>query len=403
MSSLNQEINAEGDIYLTKKDLLKLAGIGVNQFKLYPHKRIVIKANGKESSRTFGKGERVRLVTKTPSEFDNIFRGRGLLTKPSPISRYGFASATCSDDVTHEFLVVERNGEDMVYVEDVFPISFGRTKNVFPRYYWIEVTRLIQIGFATSNVPYAATEQTDSLYLDEEMNDKTSDDIARELFLVEELGHAHNTISDLEFSVTGWRTQCNLLQKTVAELKEKMKSGSMDSFEQLGVDSTEISPTSHHQSSSLMNRLHGSSHSQSSSSSSSQMGFGGGIVTARKAHSRELEIENARLRTEIERLREEQTRLQQTSSTSSTSHVRRTKTEIRKNVLKDVIAASKLAENQLDNDEIVGSGIGSGSSGPLASCGMGMTTGVSIGCSYEAENNRDHKAKMRKVTPYKEG
>ena len=343
-------------------------------------------------------------MTKTAGEFDNIFRGHGHLTKPSPISRYGFCSATCSDDATHEFLVVERNGEDMVYVEDVFPPSFGRTKNVFPRYYWIEVTRLIQIGFATSKVPGAATEQTESNYIDEEMNDKTSDDIARELFLVEELGHAQNTISDLEFAVAGWRTQCNLLQQTVVELKEKAKTGSMDSFDQLGVDSTEVSPSSHNQSSS-MNRLRGQPnrsqvqfHSQSSSSSS-QMGSGGN-VDARKSHSHELEIELAALRAENARLREEQTRLQQESSASQ---MRRAKTQVRKNVLKDVIAASKRAANQLGDDDEVD---GSGSAEPIdpsASGGMVMTsTGVGRACSYGAEN-RDHKAKMRKVTPYKEG
>ena len=177
-----------------------------------------------------------------------------------------------------------------------------------------------------------------------------------------------------------------------------MKTGSMDSFEQL---TTEISPSAHNQSSS-MSKLRGQpdqslvqSHSQSSSSSS-QMGLGG-IVDARKAHSRQLEIDNAALRAENARLREEQTRLQQPSSTSQ---MRLEKTKIRQNVLKDVIAASKRAEdNQVGNDDVDGSGSG----GPLGLDGMGMTSmGVGSGCSYEAEN-RDHKAKMRKVTPYKEG
>lgn len=199
--SLRDEISAEGDCYLSLDDFLKYARNGILDFKVYPFKRTVVTIMGRESTRTFAKGEQICLVTKTSTEFDAIFKGTGRLAyAETQISRIRVVAATPdSDDNPHEFLVVVRNGEDLVYVEDVFPYAWGglRTKNVFPRYYWIEVNRLIKMSnsFVIPGIPTASTV---SAYVEDEENDKISQDVARELYLVEELGRCSDEITELE-------------------------------------------------------------------------------------------------------------------------------------------------------------------------------------------------------------
>jgi hypothetical protein len=212
---LSAHQDGEEDCYFSLPAFIKSARNGITNFKLYPFKRTVLTSTGRESERTFGKGERVCLVTRTSTEFDAIFKGVGRLAfSKTQISRIRVVAATPdSDDSPREFLVVMRNGEDLVYVEDVFPYAWGgmRTKNVFPRYYWVEVNRLMQMDYNT--IPGIPTEKTVSAYVEDEVDDKLSDDVARELYLVEELGRCSDEITELEIEKMVWRKESKKLRR----------------------------------------------------------------------------------------------------------------------------------------------------------------------------------------------
>ena len=202
------------EVSLTKNSLIQLAIKGTLTFKVDPFYSIIITNGGKESRRKLCKGERVKLKTHDATDLDAILKGLAKIESKMKYATKPITICDCSppNSPKTQFLMVERKGEDCVEVSDVFPRTFKTSqKNLVPRSFWIEVNRLIEILPATSKAPQTATASTESNYDDDEIDEKNSYDIKRELFLVEELGHAHDRISELEEQVMQLKTQNNAL------------------------------------------------------------------------------------------------------------------------------------------------------------------------------------------------
>ena len=270
--SLNEDIIAEGDNYFDLAEFLASARKGRLSYRVYPFRRTVLVASGRESERTFAKGERVSLVTRTASQFDEIFKGIGRLASSlTQISRIRLVAATPdSDDNPREFLVVVRNGEDLVYVEDVFPSAWGglRTKNVFPRYYWIEVNRLLPL-LPSSTVPSIPTEKTVSAYVEDEENDKLSDDVARELYLVEELGRCSDEITELQIEKMGWKAQAKKLKRENEQMRQELLRHEAEKAQLLKSTANEIKRVRTQQRTDRLQALVAADRSRSAASSTS--------------------------------------------------------------------------------------------------------------------------------------
>ena len=199
LSTFQRELLHEKERYVTSTDELKKnAQLGLLNYKVHAHKRTVVRVDGKESERTFAKGERVRLVTRPKGFFSNVLKAE---THYDDIQCVQFVTQLRSpvDDHEQEFLVVDRGGEEMVLVDDVFPAAWGfaRTSNVFPRTYWVEVTRLMLID-VYDTCPSVPTERTESAYAIQEAEEKVTSDIQRQLYLVEQLGVESDRYFELE-------------------------------------------------------------------------------------------------------------------------------------------------------------------------------------------------------------
>jgi hypothetical protein len=199
LSAFQREMNHEKERYVTSTgELKKNALVGLLEYKIHAHKRTVVRVDGKESQRTFAKGERVRLVTRPKGFFSNILKAE---THYDDIQCVHFSTQLQSpmDDHEQEFLVVDRGGEEMVLVDDVFPAAWGfaRTSTTFPRTYWVEVTRLMLVD-AYDVCPSEPTERTGSAYAVPEAEEKVTSDIQRQLYLVEQLGAESDRYFELE-------------------------------------------------------------------------------------------------------------------------------------------------------------------------------------------------------------